>query len=321
MGKANDQFVSYLNNPSNLADLYNGALYGGKKVITPDQLAEHQQVYNEVLPDRITGKVQIRRERDVIKMLCRKEGKVIIATELQDHIHYCMPLRMFQYDAAELHRQLRFLQKSHRQNKDLLTEEEYLSGIKQEDRLIPVVTVLLYHGEGKWTFPLKLTDMLDSRGMDDTLQKLQANYQINVINLTDLNENLFKTGLRELIGMIKRKNDKEKMWSYCHKNEDRFRQMNDATYDLICTMLHMDILHINKEKNRNTKGGKLNMCKAFDDMIKDSEKRGEKRGQKQGEQRLGSLITKLLKDNRTEDALAASKSVRERNRLYAEYGI
>lgn len=320
MGKKNNAFTAYLRDSQRLADLYNGCLYGGRKEISPLQLGDIQRTYDEKLPDRYGQKHRISRERDITKVLCRNDGFVILSTELQENSHYLMPLRMLEYDILDLHRQVRRLQ-NHYRREGGLTKEEYLSGIKKTDRLIPAVTILLYHEDGTWNAAEQLTDLLDVRGMDNTLYGLLPNYQIHLFNLAELYELHFETGLRELIGMMKRKDDKLLMQAYCRENADRFCRMDEATYDLICTMLNLNALERNKEKHRNAKEETLNMCKAFDDMVKDGIEIGKKQGRKIGEERMSSLILLLTKDGREKDIVSAAQSARKRQKLYQEYGI
>ena len=49
--------------------------------------------------------------------------------------------------------------------------------------------------------------------------------------------------------------------------------------------------------------------------------RGEAIGQIQGEARLGSLITRLIQDQRTEEILIVSTDSKRREQLYKEYGL
>ncbi|MDO4331369.1 MAG: Rpn family recombination-promoting nuclease/putative transposase [Eubacteriales bacterium] len=261
--------------------------------------------------------------------MCRRGHFIIIAVELQDKLHYYMPLRCLEYDLEDLHRQLRRLQERYDREGGLAAGEEFLSGIKETDRLIPVITILLYHGAGKWTAARQLSDLPDLTAMDEPMKKLAAEYRLHVINLTDLNENKFESGLRELIGTMKRKDNKKALLTYCRENKERFSALDDDTYDLICTMLHMKTLKIRKEENRNPKEDTLNMCKAIEDLIKDSKeegaaigrKEGRKEGAKAGEERLSTLILRLAQDDRMAEALSAAKSVRTRRKLYREYGI
>ena len=69
-------------------------------------------------------------------------------------------------------------------------------------------------------------------------RKYTANYRINLVTLADLQEERFETGLREVIGMMKRGRDKDAMREYCRKNEERFRRLDEETYDVISVMIH-----------------------------------------------------------------------------------
>lgn len=46
-----------------------------------------------------------------------------------------------------------------------------------------------------------------------------------------------------------------------------------------------------------------------------------KRGERQGEKRFGALIDQLMKDGRMDEVRKAATCLRDRKRLYQEYGI
>ena len=107
-------------------------------------------------------------------------------------------------------------------------------------------------------------------------------------------------------------------------------------FDLICAMLNLDelLLKAGKEKTKQeNKGGKVDMCKAFDEILKDREEMGEKRGrelgeksgreegEKLGEERMKRLIALLFKDGRMDDILTATQNMAACQTLYQEYGV
>ena len=215
MGKKNDLLSEYFRRDSVMADLYNGILYHGEQKILPQNLADAQKTYHEPLHSRRGTKRKVRRERDAVRLFCRGKICVLLTVENQDKIDYRMPLRCAEYDVEEYSRQLRRLKRRHRINQDLSTPAEYLSGLCRTDRLIPVVTILLFHGEGEWDGPVQLRDMLHTEGMDETLLSLTGNYRLYIVNLSELEESVFRTGLRELVGLMKRRDDREAMEAYC----------------------------------------------------------------------------------------------------------
>ena len=325
MGKKNDKFSAFLNRADKLADLFNGCLYYGIPVINPEQLAEIQRIYHEAIQDRYGKKRKMRKERDVAKALIRAGGIVILAVELQDNINFCMPIRCVEYDLEELLKQIRRLKEKYKREGGLKPGAEYLSGIKENDKLNPVITLVVYHGPGKWNSAESVSGMLNQGGMDPVLSKYILDHNIHVINLSELDENLFQTELRELIGLMKRKDDKEAMRIFYQENEERFSNMDEEAYELICTMLNLRPLLRQKENFRKGKDGKLDMCKAFDELMKDSKDEGirigVKRGVKQGEERLSNLLEKMLKDGRDSEIGLVISNMTKRRRLYKEYGL
>lgn len=313
MGKINDTLNDFTNMPEVFADLCNGIFYGGKKAVTPENLAEYQKFYHEDLINRAGQKRRVSRERDVAKLLCRQGGFVIIAIENQEEENLYMPLRCMEYEVEDLKRQLRRLQRHYDRQRDLAKGAEFLSGIKRTDRFIPTAQIVLYHGRDKWTAPQSLKSTMNLSGADEVLERFMTDYRIHVIHLTELDENKFETGLRELIGMMKCRDSKKAMQAYCREHADRFENIDDATYDLLCVMLHIGSLKSKKEHYRKTKGGTLNMCKAFEDWSKEERKKGEKKA--------FTLMSKLIQDNRLEEARRAADNAALRKKLYLEYGI
>lgn len=192
-----------------------------------------------------------------------------------------------------------------------------------------MITILFYHGSGKWDAPRQLHDLLNMEGMDEKLKKYVADYKMHVVCLCDLEEDKFETGLRELIAMMKRRDSKKEMEEYCRSHAERFQKMDEETYDAICMMTGWKELIINKEKHRNQEGGTIDMCKAVEDWareekekgIKIGRRQGERRGEKRGEKRLLDLITVLYRDGRDSDVKLISSSMSRRRELYQEYGI
>lgn len=328
MGKVNHELCYFLNRPAVFAELFNVAIYGGREVIQKENLADIQRTYGEALPDRYGKKRRKIRERDVIKALCRDGKYVRLAIENQADLNYCMPLRCLEYDVEEFARQLRRLRRHYKYKADgsLCPGVEYLSGIKATDKLIPNITVVLYHGKGCWNAAQRLRDMLDEGALDERLGSMHMDYKLHVINLNELNEELFQTGLRELIGIIKCVDDKDRMQRFIENNRERIMRMDDDLHDLICTMAGIKELIVKTDENERTdRGERLNMCKAWEDMKADCRARGKeegkREGKKEGEARMSALIIRLYQDGRGAEVPKAAESTRIRNRLYREYGI
>ena len=114
--------------------------------------------------------------------------------------------------------------------------------------------------------------------------------------------------------------------------DQAFQEMEEETYDVISVMINHRRLEIYKEGNR-VKGGKVNMCKALNEMMEDSRRDGlqagrrdgirigEKRGERNGEQKFAALAGRLMADSRTKDLEKAVNNETFRRKLYREYGM
>lgn len=281
MGKKNNVMCSYLEKPDKFADFINGSLYQGREVIKPEQLEEHQTVYSK------DNKV-----RDVLKMVYADNSYLLIGIESQNAVHYAMPVRCMEYDALEYKKQLKKLQqKYHREQKEQkmeLRQAEFLSGMKKDDRLIPVTTIVFYHGAEKYDGCRSLHDMLKFEKGNEIFRQYIPDYHINLITLAEMEEENFRTGFREVIGFLKRSKNKTELQKYCLANADRIRSLDEDTFDAISIMI--DQPNFKEQKEIYKEGDKINMCKAMSDWKEDIFQQGIEQGIQQG-------IEALILDN------------------------
>ena len=123
------------------ADLFNTVLFHGKQQIDPKTLQEMDSDLSSVLS--LNGYLEtLSRTRDVIKKTDGVNTYVIFGLESQLEVHYAMPLRNMLYDGLTYLKQVILLQKQNRGEKKKSTAE-FLSGLKREDRIHPVITIVL----------------------------------------------------------------------------------------------------------------------------------------------------------------------------------
>lgn len=58
-----------------------------------------------------------------------------------------------------------------------LTQEEFLSGFRKEDKLMPVVTAVIYFGADTWDGPLSLHQMIACE--DENILQMIPDYKIS----------------------------------------------------------------------------------------------------------------------------------------------
>ena len=316
MGEKNEVICSYLSRPDIFADFINGSVFCGKQVLSAEELESLQYTGKESHETRKGSKVQKLRIRDVAKVRTQNEQYAIIAIENQDELHYFMPFRCMEYDAEDYARQIRRLEMEHKQMADLDSGAEYLSGVKKSDKLKPVITFVFYHGKGVWNTCRQLHDMIDFSEENEILKEYTSNYRTNIVSLQDMDENCFQTGLHELIGMMKRKDDKTQMREFYRANRARFQNVDEDTYDTISVMTDRKNL-LKYKKASQEKKGTVDMCRAFDEL----EKEWFQEGKIEGEQKFALLVGKLLADGRIEELRIASVDDESRRKLYDEYGL
>lgn len=164
----------------------------------------------------------------------------------------------------------------------MLDSQEFVLGMRKTDKLTPVVTIVFYHGSKKYDGCRNLHDMLDLKGENRSFLPYIADYHMNLITLDDINEEKCETGLRDLIGFLKCREDKNKLKEYCKENEERISEMDEETFDAISVMINSRELIKNKEKYRESKGGNVNMCKAMEDWAEELKQEGKIEGKAEG---------------------------------------
>lgn len=260
------------------ADAFNFLIYDGLPVIRPEDL--------KILDTAVTGspygeqsaEFPVQKFRDVFKcftaMVDGKTTYLLLGIENQSEIHYAMPVRNMVYDALQYAAQVNGKAKAHKKEKcreKNLTPGEYLGGFYRKDRLVPVITLVIYFGAEEWDAPVSLHEMLEEVG--ESIMKYVPDYRINLITPAELQDKDFdklKTGLREVLLYIKYSQDKEKLQKILAADE-RFRSVDRDAVRVIQAVTGTK-LQIEEE------GGDVDMCKAIEDMKRDERREGRREG-------------------------------------------
>ncbi|VYU61949.1 Putative transposase, YhgA-like [Roseburia intestinalis] len=226
--------------------------------------------------------------RDILKSAVIKQDEkmsyVLLGIENQTDVHYAMPVRNAIYDALQYGRQVADIAAEHRRNKKDFTGKsngEYLSGFLKEDCIKPVITLVIHFGAEEWDGPLSLHEMMSVSDIE--ILSFVENYRIHLIDPAKLTEEQldhFSTSLKEVMGYIKYSKNKEQLLKFLHTDTHRSIEMNAVR--VIKTITNTPI-EVSEEE------GEIEMCKAIEDLIAESEARGraegEVRGRAEGETR------------------------------------
>ena len=274
LGKIDTITKEYMKDPVIFADMFNKFLYHGKQVIRPESLIEMDST--EIVVPYGEGKagVPAQKYRDVLKLMMT-DGNIaycILGCEDQGAIHYAMPVKNMLYDSMQFARQVTKAAKSHRQEKEHKpTSDEFLSGFYKTDRLIPVVTLVIYWGPDRWDGPLTLKEMYAA--VDDAVMQYVPDYKINLIapeQMTDNEIKEFKTSLKEVMLYIKYSKDKNKLLEIAQEDPD-FLSMDRQAAEVINTVTNSKLKY---PEGKET----INMCLAIEEMRMDSKREGEIKG-------------------------------------------
>lgn len=268
MGRTDGITKAYMRENEIFADVFNFYIYKGKQVIDPAQLQPLDTAEIGTPFGGEAGEEVVQKYRDVLKRLTVKQDDnmtyLLLGIEDQTRIHYAMPVRNIIYDALQYGKQVEEIARRHAKENDYKgrSQDEYLSGFYKEDRIIPVITLVIFFGAKRWDGPLSLHEMMDEQPQE--IMDLVQDYRIHLIQpaaLTDEDLEKFKTSMREVMTFIKYSEDKSKIRSLL-KSNPRFHSLRREAAMVIDEYTNMEFVFDEEDK--------VNMCKGVQGMIDDA---------------------------------------------------
>ncbi len=240
MGKKDTVTVEYMRRNEIFADAFNYFVYGGRQVINPDSLVELDTREIGVPYGGADGAEQpVQRIHDLIKfvtaMTDRRVAYLILAIENQSNIHYAMPVKNLVNDALQYAKQVEIAANSHKKSGDYkgADSDEYLSGFMKNDKLIPVVTLVVYFGDKLWDGPMSVHEMFNEQ--DAEILALVPDYKINLIAPAVIDEkdfSKFNSSLREVLSFIKYSRNADKLEEIVNSDAD-FRKLGRSEVNVL----------------------------------------------------------------------------------------
>ena len=313
MGVADAITKEYMRGSKVFADAFNYFIYGGEQVVDPEFL--HELDTTEIaIPFTLDGKSTreeaVQKYRDVLKstvvMRDVRASYILLGIENQTDIHYAMPVRNIIYDALQYGKQVSEIAKRHKDQKDRKGHNrgEYLSGFYKEDRISPVITLVVHFGAEEWDGPLSLYEMMELE--DPTLKEFVQDYRIYLIDpyrLTEEDLEKFSSNLKGVLGYIKYSKDKKELSRFL--NNSQMQNMDNDAARVIRDITKTPI-YIPEGK------GEINVCEAVKDMINESRLEGRAEGKAEGrvegkaEGKI-QMLKELVKDGTLSVVNAAAK--------------
>ena len=266
----------YIKQPDRFADLFNGFCFGGEEKLQPEKLRD-MDTASVVLPYGSDGAaLPEQKARDVLKLAVKTDGKAaycILGVENQTEVHTAMPIRNMLYDAMTLTEQVVATAKSHKAAHNHGNDKaEFLSGFHRDDKVLPVITLVVYWGADDWDAPVTLREMYPE-GVDESILKYATDYKMNLISpakMTDQQLDIFRSDLKAVLKFIKHSKDKKELAALVNGNQD-YKSLDRLAAQTISVCSGQDFnFPVGEER--------IDVCKAIDDMVTDARNEGRSQG-------------------------------------------
>lgn len=310
MGKGNVAVRQWMSDKHRFADLFNGVVFQGKQVIAREELELIDGESDIILTDKLGKEKAVQRYRDIVMCWKKELHLAVLACENQDQVHYAMAVRNMLYDGLSYAEQVRQIGKSHKEDGNTMDSAEFLSGFRKNDRIFPVITIVFYYDLKKWDGSLDLHGMFHLEGENDILETLKSyvpNYRINLVDVGNMEDiKRFKTDLQKIFGMLQYRGQMQELKNYIKENEDYFRNIDIETYQAAREFLHSKKM-LKAYKTKQNGKGKIDMCKALEDLYNS------------GIEQVNALNQWLAEQNRTDDIVKAAGDLEYQKQLMRQF--
>ena len=271
----------YVSDPKVFADAFNYLIYDGEQIIRPEQLTDLDATQFAIpYREEEEGKPEATQKyRDVLKTLAVKTDEhctyLVLGIENQSNVHYAMPVRNMLYDAMQYEKQVRQLAAAHRKKHDAATSDEYLSGMSREDKITPVITLVINFGSKKWDGPIRLHEMFSEQ--PEHILRLIPDYQVLLIDpmsMADTDLGRLNSSLREVLSYIKYQHDQGQMQRLLQE-DNRFSELERNAALVIQATTRTEL-------NIKPDAEVVDMCEAIQQMMNNSMQQGVQLGKQQG---------------------------------------
>lgn len=286
MGKGNTAMRRWLSDKDRFADLFNATIFEGNNVVQAKDLEVLDSEMDLLLTDKLEKAKEVNRYRDIVMLWKKGMAFAVLGCENQAKMHHAMPVRNMVYDGLNYAEQIKQHKKNYEKNsKEKMSSDEFLSGLRREDKIYPVITIVFYYGKDIWNTNRSLYEMFPQEILKEKknlLEKFVPNYWINLVDAGNVEDiPLFRTDLQEILGMLKYRKNKAELVKYIREKEAYFRNVDEETYHAIREFLHSEKI-LKREVRKHMGKEKIDMCQALEELYNDGVNEGISQGISQG---------------------------------------
>ena len=155
---------------------------------------------------------------------------------------------------------------------------------------MPVITLVIFLGASEWDAPMSIHEMLGTK--DEHLLRYVPDYRIHLIAPSQMDDEdflKFRTGFGQVLQYIKYSNNKERLYQIVHEG-NRFREMDEDSANLLNVVTGSGL-------RWESKGGKVDMCTAIEEMRRESMEQGMEKGIAEGrEKAIVTAVRNVMKN-------------------------
>lgn len=268
------------------ADLFNAVVFQGKEVLKPEALQE--------MDTDMSGTIRFKdyeeslvRTRDVVKKMAFGVEFAVLGIEAQQRIHYAMPLRTLLYDGMGYLKEYQQISRSRKTEAGGMTEDEFLSGMRREDRLHPIISLVVYYSEHVWDGPMCLKDMVVE--MPEEIERIFSDYKMNLVQVRESDQYVFHNEDVKTIFEVSREIFKGNFDKIRTKYKDK-----EIKSELITVI---GKITDSAELMRQGSSQEVNMCTALEKLKEEGRQEGRLEGREEGrEENTRELVLEWTKD-------------------------
>lgn len=270
MGVLDEGCKKYFGKPERFSALCNYYFFNHDPVIRPDDITDTDTAevtgHSHQKTRDLLRKVTVGGETDVGIRLC------FVGLETENYVNYAEAVKIMGYDFGRYDRQVQDIRKKREEDTG---RKDFLSPIGEDDRLIPVVTLVLCLTDDDWNGPRSLHDMLR---IPNSLKDYVSDYRLNVINPKQMSDNdisRFPPDLRAFLDFVRHSGSAADIKKFIDKNSETYKIIDRDTYDMIN-------LYSGNKLTVIEEGGECRVCRGIDELIEQSIAEGEARGIAEG---------------------------------------
>lgn len=197
---------------------------------------------------------------------------VMLGLEGQERIHYAMPMRAMGYDYGTYKKQYEDNAAKYKNAKGM-TEDEFLSKMKKTDKLIPVITIVVYYGEKTWDGAISLHGMLN---IPKEMLPFVNDYKMHLVEARKNDLKLHNVNNKDLFNLLEILLDKNNKLSVTREKAINYAREHKVEKSVIMTVA--GAANCKMDYNRMLKKGDADMCTVFEETRKEGVAEGEAKG-------------------------------------------